>query len=288
MIQRVTIRKTAKLFIGGAFVRSESGRTFAYEHGGRVVNVARASRKDVRDAVRAGRAAWPSWRDRSAYNRGQIVYRLAEMLESRRDQFTDALTCSGVAPAMAATEVNAAIDRVVWYAGWCDKIEQLLSTKNPVGLKHFNVSSPEPTGVVGIVAPDQPALLGLVSTIIPVVCGGNCAVVLVGERDPLCAIALAEALATADVPSGVVNILTGGFADTVPTLAGHMDVNALDLWIGDEALDAATAQRACENIKRVRRGGVPARRFWFSERAQGPSWIEAFMEIKTVWHPAGV
>jgi len=238
--------------------------------------------------VRAGRTAWPSWRDRTAYNRGQIVYRVAEMLESRREQFTDALLASGIAPGAAAGEVNAAIDRVVWYAGWCDKIEQLLSTKNPVGIKHFNVSSPEPTGVVGVVAPDRPSLLGLVSTVIPVVCGGNCAVVLVGESDPLCAIALAEALATADVPAGVVNILTGGFADTVPTLAGHMDVNALDLWIGDEKLDAAAAQRACDNVKRVRRGGAPARRFWFGDSAQGPDWIEAFMEIKTVWHPAGV
>ncbi len=288
MERRIAVRKTPKLFIGGAFTRSESGRTFALERDGRVVQVARASRKDVRDAVRAARAAWPSWRDRAAYNRGQILYRLAEMLESRRDQLTQALLANGAASAGAASEVSAAIDRTVWYAGWCDKIEQLLSTKNPVGLQHFNVSSPEPTGVVGIVAPDEPALLGLVSTLLPVLCGGNCAVVIVGERNPLCAVAFAEAVATADVPAGAVNILTASLPDAVPTLASHMDVNALDLWIGDDALDAAAAERACESVKRVRRGGAPPRRFWFGDASQSPHWIEAFMEIKTVWHPAGV
>jgi acyl-CoA reductase-like NAD-dependent aldehyde dehydrogenase len=287
MATRVAVRKTNKLFIGGAFVRSESGRTFPLEHDGHTVHIARASRKDVRDAARAARTAWPSWRDRTAYNRGQIVYRLAEIMESRRAQFAEALSI-GVSAAAANSEVSAAIDRVVWYAGWCDKIEQLLSTKNPVGLTHFNVSSPEATGVVGIVAPNQPGLLGLVSTLIPVLCGGNCAVVIASELEPLSAVALAEAIATADVPSGVVNILTGARAEIVPTLAGHMDVNALDMWIGDEKLDAAAAQLACDNVKRVHRGGEPGRRFWLATDAQGPKWIEAFMEIKTVWHPAGV
>jgi acyl-CoA reductase-like NAD-dependent aldehyde dehydrogenase len=288
MATRIAVRKTHKLFIGGAFVRSESGRTFPLASDGHVVHIARATRKDVRDAVRVARTAWPAWRDRTAYNRGQIVYRLAEIMESRRDQFIEALRITGTAHGAAATEVSAAIDRIVWYAGWCDKIEQLLSTKNPVGLNHFNVSSPEPTGVVGIVSPREPGLIGMASSVIPAVCAGNCAVVIASEREPLSAVALAESIATADVPPGVINILTGYRAETVPTLAGHMDVNALDLWIADEAQDAAAAQLACNNVKRVRRHGEPARRFWFTGDAQGPGWIEAFMEIKTVWHPAGV
>ena len=288
MATRVAVRKTHKLFINGAFVRSESGRTYPCTCDGLVVHAARASRKDVRDAVRAARTAWPTWRDRTAYNRGQIVYRLAEIMESRRAQFTTALRMTGSSANLADGELSAAIDRVVWYAGWCDKIDQLLSTKNPVGLNHFNVSSPEPTGVVGVVAPGQPGLLGLVSSLVPVLCGGNCAVLAASECDPLSAIAFAEAVATADVPSGVVNILTCYRFEVLPTLAGHMDVNALDLWIGDRAQEAAAAQRACDNVKRVRRHGEPERSFWFRSEAQGPEWIEAFMEIKTVWHPAGV
>jgi len=288
MATRAVVRKTHKLYIGGAFVRSESGRTFPLSSHGQVVQIARASRKDVRDAVRAARTAWPSWRDRSAYNRGQIVYRLAEIIESRRDQFVDTLRVTGSALGAAEKEVSAAIDRIVWYAGWCDKIEQLLSTKNPVGLSHFNVSSPEPTGVVGLVAPFEPGLIALISVVVPVLCGGNCAVVIASEREPLSAVAFAEAIVTADVPAGVVNILTGYRPETVPTLAGHMDVNALDLRIADEAQDAAAAQLACNNVKRVRRHGEPPNRFWYTGAAQGPDWIEAFMEIKTVWHPAGV
>jgi len=288
MATRVAVRKTHKLYISGAFVRSESSRTFPLSSHGQVFQIARASRKDVRDAVRAARTAWPSWRDRSAYNRGQIVYRLAEIIESRRDQFVDTLRVTGSALGAAEKEVSAAIDRIVWYAGWCDKIEQLLSTKNPVGLSHFNVSSPEPTGVVGSVVPLEPGLIALISALVPVVCGGNCAVVIASDREPLSAVAFAEAIATADVPAGVVNILTGYRPETVPTLAGHMDVNALDLWIADEAQDAAAAQLACNNVKRVRRHGEPPNRFWYTGGAQGPEWIEAFMEIKTVWHPAGV
>jgi acyl-CoA reductase-like NAD-dependent aldehyde dehydrogenase len=213
---------------------------------------------------------------------------LAEIIESRRDQFVETLRITGTSHGAADREVSISIDRIVWYAGWCDKIEQLLSTKNPVGLSHFNVSSPEPTGVVGVVAPTHPGLLGLVSAVVPVVCGGNTAVAIASDRDPLSAVALSEALATADVPGGVFNVLTGYRSDTVPTLAGHMDVNALDLWIADEAQDAAAAQLACNNVKRVRRHGEPPQRFWFTDAAQGPGWIEAFMEIKTVWHPAGV
>ncbi len=288
MAQRVAVRKTPKLFIGGAFTRSESGRTFACELGGRVVHAARATRKDARDAVRAARAAWPAWRDRSAYNRGQIVYRLAEILESRRDQFGEALRASGGTVASAGREVSATIDRVVWYAGWCDKIEQVLSTKNPVGTPHFNVSSPESTGVVAVVAPRSPSLLPLISTCIPIMCSGNAIVVVASERDPLSAVSLAEALATADVPAGVVNVLTGYRAEIAPTLAAHMDVNGIDLWISDEELDVKTAELACDNLKRVRRQPEPPTAFWYGPGAQGLDWIQSFVEIKTVWHPSGM
>jgi acyl-CoA reductase-like NAD-dependent aldehyde dehydrogenase len=288
MAARLPVRKTQKLFIGGAFVRSESGRTFPCSKDGQVVHVARSTRKDVRDAVRAARGAWPGWRDRTAYNRGQIIYRLAEIVESRRAQFVDALQRSGESTKTASVEVDCTIDRIVWYAGWCDKVEQALSTKNPVGITHFNVSSPEATGVVGIVAPGAPSLLGLISATLPVLCGGNTVVAIASERDPLSSVALAEAIATSDVPAGAVNILTGYRAEIVPALAAHMDVNALDLWIADNALDERAAHLACENVKRVRRRGEPERAFYFSSQAQGLRWIEAFVEIKTVWHPAGV
>lgn len=285
---RLPVRKTQKLFIGGAFARSESGRTFPYARDGQVLAIARGSRKDVRDAVRAARAAWPGWRDRSAYNRGQILYRLAEIMETRRAQFVEALCFSGVPAAAARRELDTAIDRVVWYAGWCDKIGQVLSSKNPVGSQHFNVSSAEPSGVVGIIAPRRPSLLGLVSTMLPALCGANCVVVIASDEDPLSAVALAEALATSDVTPGVVNILTGHRDELVLPLASHMDVNVLDLWIADASLDERAAQAACDNVKRVRRSGEPAPAFWLSAKAQSPGWIRNCMEIKTVWHPAGI
>lgn len=288
MAQRVAVRKTPKLFIGGAFTRSESGRTFACEFDGHSVHAARATRKDARDAVRAARTAWPAWRDRSAYNRGQIVYRLAEIMESRRDQFAQALRSSIATPTQADREVSAAIDRIVWYAGWCDKIEQVLSTKNPVSTPHFNVSSPEATGVVAVVAPHAPSLLPLISTCVPIICSGNTVVVVASEKDPLSAVSLAEAIANADVPAGVVNVLTGYRAEIAPTLAAHMDVNAIDLWISDEDLDAKTAELACDNLKRVRRRPEPLTDFWYGRDAQGLDWIQSFVEIKTVWHPAGL
>jgi acyl-CoA reductase-like NAD-dependent aldehyde dehydrogenase len=285
---RLAVRKTQKLFIGGAFVRSESGRTFAHQSGTGIIHVARATRKDLRDAVRAARGAWLPWSNRTAYNRGQIIYRLAEMIESRRAQFTDVIVHDGQSMVKARREVDAAIDRTLWYAGWCDKIEQWLSTKNPVGLPHFNVSSPEPTGVVGIVPPDLPALLGLVSMIVPPLCAGNTVVTLTSQRDPLSAVALAEALATADVPGGVVNILSGDRAELVPHLARHMDVNALDMCCSGAGLRSEAAQLACENLKRLRVKAEPPAASWFAEAAQSPRCIERFMEIKTVWHPAGV
>lgn len=286
MTQRLGVRKTYKLFVNGAFARSESGRTFVAPSAGASIHVARASRKDTRDAVRAARAAWPAWRDRSGYNRGQILYRLAEMMESRSGQLAHALALAGEAKAQARKEIDAAIDRAVWYAGWCDKLEQVLSTKNPVGMKHFNVSSPEPTGVVALVAPLRPGLLGLVSPLASAVCSGNTVVALASQRDPHSAVALAEAIAVADVPPGVINILTGYREEVVPTLASHLDVNALDLWMsGTQESEAAV--RACDNVKRVRRPGEPPLRYWSDGSDQRLESISAFVEIKTVWHPAG-
>jgi acyl-CoA reductase-like NAD-dependent aldehyde dehydrogenase len=265
-VSRLPVRKTYKLFVGGEFPRSESGRT--YEAQGQ--NVARASRKDVRDAVRAARGAFSKWSGMTAYNRGQVLYRIAEMMEARAAEFAD--LSSGRA------EVEDAIDRWVWYAGWADKYAQLLGTSNPVAAPYFNFTVPEPTGVVGVLAPDAPALGGIVSRLAPVIVGGNTAVVLASEPEPLASIELAEAIATADVPGGVVNILTGHRSELAPWLAGHMDVNALDVGAADGDLPELE-RLAAENVKRVVRG-QPDR--------QSPYEIAAFQELKTVWHPIGV
>src|ERR671926_2019954 len=216
-MSRLPVRKTYKLFLGGAFPRSESGRT--YEAEGQ--NVARASRKDLRDAVRAARGAFPKWAGLTAYNRGQVLYRVAEMMEARRAEFAE--LCSG------PKEVDRSIDRFVWYAGWADKLAQVLGSSNPVAGPYFNFTVPEPTGVVGVLAPEEPALAGLVSRLAPAIVGGNAAVVVASESRPLAAIELAEALATSDVPGGVVNLLTGRKEELAPVLASHMDVNALDV-----------------------------------------------------------
>jgi acyl-CoA reductase-like NAD-dependent aldehyde dehydrogenase len=260
---RLPVKKTYKLFIGGAFPRSESGRT--YEAEGQ--NVARASRKDVRDAVRAARSALPKWAGMTAYNRGQVLYRLAEMIESRTADFAE--LCSG------RHEVEASIDRIVWYAGWADKLAQVLGASNPVAGPYFNFTLPEPTGVVGVVAPDEPALLGLVSRLAPVLVGGNASVVLASETHPLAAIELAEAIATSDVPGGTVNLLTGHQSELAPWLASHVDVNALDL----PAVDAELERAAADSVKRVHHS---------APGAQSPWEIAAFLELKTVWHPIGV
>jgi acyl-CoA reductase-like NAD-dependent aldehyde dehydrogenase len=257
--------KTYKLFIGGAFPRSESGRTFEAQ----AQNVSQASRKDVRDAVRAARGAFPGWAGATAYNRGQVLYRLAEMMEARREDLAD--VCSG------RDEVEAAIDRVVWYAGWADKLAQVLGASNPVAGPYFNFTVPEPTGVVAVLAPDAPPLDGLVSRIAPALAGGNVLVAVASETHPLAAIELAEAVATADVPAGVVNILTGFRDELAPVLAAHMDVNAIDV----TGMDSATAELerlAADNVKRVVRAGAAE---------QSPWEIEAFLELKTVWHPVG-
>ena len=265
-MSRLPVRKTYKLYIGGDFPRSESGRT--YEAQG--ANVARASRKDLRDAVRAARGAFSKWAGLTAYNRGQVVYRIAEMLEARRAEFTE--LCSG------AEEVERSVDRLVWYAGWSDKLAQVLGASNPVAGPYFNFTVPEPTGVVGIVAPEEPPLLGLVSRLAPAIVGGNAAVVVASEGSPLAAVELAEVLVTSDVPGGVVNLLTGYREELAPVLAGHMDVNAIDLAGADGDL-AELERLAADNVKRVV-GGAPD--------AQSPWQIAAFLELKTVWHPIGV
>jgi len=262
---RVGVRKTYKLFIGGAFPRSESGRT--YEAEGQ--NVARASRKDVRDAVRAARAALPKWAAMTAYNRGQVLYRLAEMIESRALEFAELST--------GRDEVDRSVDRIVWYAGWADKLAQVLGSSNPVAGPYFNFTVPEPTGVVGIVAPDEPPLLGLVSRVIPALTGGNTVVTLASETHPLAAIELAEALATSDVPGGTVNLLTGRRDELAPWLASHMDVNALDL-TGADGGSPDLERAAADNVKRVVRGDADS---------QSPWEIASFLELKTVWHPVG-
>jgi acyl-CoA reductase-like NAD-dependent aldehyde dehydrogenase len=264
-MSRLPVRKTYKLYIGGEFPRSESGRT--YEAQG--ANVARASRKDVRDAVRAARSAFPTWAGLTAYNRGQVVYRIAEMLEARRAEFAELST--------GPEEVDRSIDRLVWYAGWADNLSQVLGSSNPVAGPYFNFTVPEPTGVVGIVAPEEPPLAGLVSRLAPAIVGGNAAVVVASEEHPLAAIELAEVLATADVPGGVVNVLTGLRSELAPLLAAHMDVNAIDLSGADG--DAAELERAAAgNVKRVVRS---------EPDAQSPYEAASFLELKTVWHPIG-
>ena len=284
--ERLAVRKTYKLYIGGDFPRSESGRSYPATgpDGGVVARVARASRKDLREAVRAARGAFAGWSGATAYNRGQVLYRVAELMEGRRDQFVAEVGRSGAAD--PDREVEAAIDRWVWYAGWSDKIHHVLGTVNPVAAPYFNFTIPEPTGVVGVVAPEEPALLGLVSRLAPVVVSGNCAVLLASERWPLPAVTLAEVLATSDVPGGVINVLTGYTAELVPWLAGHMDVNAIDISGLSEDLRPDVERLGAENVKRIVRAD-DGQRDWMSERAQSPYAVTAFMEMKTVWHPMG-
>jgi acyl-CoA reductase-like NAD-dependent aldehyde dehydrogenase len=265
-VSRLPVKKTYKLFVGGAFPRSESGRT--YEAEGQ--NVARASRKDLREAVVAARGAQPRWAGATAYNRGQVLYRIAEMMEARLDEFA--------ALAGGRAEVEQAVDRWVWYAGFADKLAQALGSANAVAGPYFNFTVPEPTGVVGVVAPDEPALLGLVSRIAPALVGGNVVVAIASEARPLAAIELAEVIATSDVPGGVVNLLTGRRAELAPWLASHMDVNAIDL-TGADGLRAELERAAAENVKRVVVGAPDVQSLYE---------ISAFLELKTVWHPIGV
>jgi acyl-CoA reductase-like NAD-dependent aldehyde dehydrogenase len=283
---RVDVRKTYKLYIGGAFPRSESGRSYVVDDNrGRFwANASHASRKDVRDAVSAARAAFGGWSGRTAYNRGQVVYRVAEVLEDRREQFQAELrTAEGLTAAKARTYVDAAVDRLVWYAGWADKLAQVVGGANPVAGPYLNHSAPEPSGVIGVVAPDGP-LLGLVSAVAPVIVTGNTAVVVASEPHPLTAITLAEVMATSDVPGGVVNVLTGPRAELAPWLASHMDVNGLDLsGVGDAELARNLEIAAAENLKRVRRPGVED-----LLATPGLDRMTTFLETKTVWHPMGI
>jgi len=290
--ERIGVRKTYKLYIGGEFPRTESGRSYEVfsARGELLANACRATRKDIRDAVRAARTAQPEWSSKTAFNRSQILYRIAELMEGRRDQFvSEVMAAEGVGRARATRLVGAAIDRWVWYAGWADKFTQVIGAVNPVGGPYFNFSVPEPTGVVGIVAPEASSLLGLVSRLAPVVVSGNCAVVIASESRPLPAVTLTEVLATSDVPGGAVNLITGLRRELVSHLAGHMDVNALDAFGADPADAVAIEETAVENVKRLVRPPTAGleRYDWLSETAQSPYLISEFVEIKTVWHPIG-
>ncbi|QBR92066.1 aldehyde dehydrogenase family protein [Nocardioides euryhalodurans] len=290
---RVDVRKTYKLYIGGAFPRSESGHSYAAldSKGKFVANAAKASRKDARDAVVAARGAFKGWSGRTAYNRAQVLYRVAEVMEDRRPQFVEAVRQSeGLTPARANAAVDDAIDRLVWYAGWADKLTQVVGNANPVAGPFFNLSTPEPSGVVAVVAPEESSLLGLISVVAPVIVSGNTAVVMSSYTRPLPAVTFSEVLATSDVPGGVVNILTGDPSATAPWLAAHMDVNGLDLTGLAGHDDVATLavsleEAAAENLKRVRRApaAVPD---WSRDPGLEP--MTAFLETKTVWHPIGV
>jgi acyl-CoA reductase-like NAD-dependent aldehyde dehydrogenase len=283
---RLGVRKTYKLFVGGKFPRSESGRSYPVTgaDGGLLAWAALASRKDARDAVTAARAAQPGWSGATAYNRGQVLYRVAELLEGRQAQFAEEIVTAEGLPGPAAREsVAAAIDRWVWYAGWTDKVAQVTGSANPVAGPYFNFSVPEPTGVVAVVAPAASSLLGLVSVLAPVIATGNTAVVIASQERPLPAVSLAEVLATSDVPGGVVNVLTGRTAELAPVLAGHMDVNAIDLTGVAPPGRAELERLAAGNIKRV---FAAADEGW--DRPPGPRRMLAFVETKTVWHPVGL
>ena len=291
---RLEVRKTYKLYIGGSFPRSESGRSYEVRSadGERfLANAALASRKDARDAVVAARKAFPGWSSATAYNRGQVLYRVAEMLEGRRSQFVHEVGAGeGLKRRDAETAVDAAVDRWVWYAGWSDKVHHVQGSSNPVAGPYFDFSVPEPTGVVALVAPPASSLLGLVSVLAPVIVTGNTAVVVASETAPLPAITLAEVLATSDLPGGVVNLLTGRPAEIAPWLASHMDVNAIDLTgIGDPELATELETAAAENLKRVVRPPADAggpEPDWSAD--PGLDRLRAFLETKTVWHPVGI
>ena len=288
MDERIDVRKTYKLFIGGTFPRSESGRTYVVSDakGRFLANASLASRKDARDAVIAARSAQPTWWDASAYNRGQVLYRIAEMMEGRRAQFEDEVaSAEGVSSRKAAATVDAAIDRWVWYAGWSDKIAQVLGSSNPVAGPYFVFSVPEPSGVVAAISSQRSSLLGLISIVAPIIVSGNACIVVAAEDRPLPAITFAEVLAASDLPGGVVNILTGRPREIGPWLASHADVDALDLTgVEDDALATEMAVDAAVNVKRVL---APPRKApdWFDE--PGMSRIRQFVETTTVWHPIG-
>jgi acyl-CoA reductase-like NAD-dependent aldehyde dehydrogenase len=289
MSTRLNVHKTYKMYVGGNFIRSESGRYLPAlnARGQHLKNVCHGSRKDFRDAVVAARSAFDGWAKKSAYLRGQILYRAAEMLERRSGELVDELARSGINPQKAKQEVTASIDRLVYFAGWTDKYIQLFGAVNPVASSHFNFTTPEPTGVVVAVAPDAPALLALVSLIAPAILSGNSVVALASDRFPLPAVTFAEILATSDLPGGVVNLLTGKRADLLQHIASHMDVNAVVDGTGDAACRLNLAEGTAFNLKRyTERPLRPAD--WFGEKAEDPYWILDTIEFKTAWHPIGL
>ena len=285
MAERINVLKTYKIFIGGKFPRTESGRFYQLNnHSKAIANVCLSSRKDLRNAVVAARGAFEKWSGATAYNRSQILYRMAEMMEGRKNQFISELVLQGVDRKKATVEVDLSIDRVIYFAGWADKINQVFGSVNPVATSHFNFSLMEPMGVVGLVAPEKSGLLGLVSSLCPILVSGNCAVVLASEKLPLCSITLAEVLATSDVPGGVVNILTGKKEEIMIHLAKHMDVNAIYLTDNLEH-KKSVQEEAIQNLKRV---VVGKQKSWDDRTVENPYIIADFMETKTTWHPVEV
>lgn len=286
-MSRLPITKTPKPYVGGAFVRSESGRTFALRdpRGAFCANIPQCTRKDLRNAVEAAAKAGPGWSRRTAYNRGQIIYRLAEMIEARRNEISNTLARFGGDAATAAREVDVTVDRLVYYAGWADKYEQVLGSVNPVASPHFNFTVTEPMGVVGVIAPDSPALLGLISLVAPVIVSGNTVVALASQTSPYPAILLGEMLATSDLPGGVVNILTGFRPELVPTFATHTHLRAISAVAG-AAERKALRLGAAESIKRVHFAAADEAQ-WFDDSAQNLYAIRDFLEFKTIWHPVG-
>jgi acyl-CoA reductase-like NAD-dependent aldehyde dehydrogenase len=283
---RLPVLKTYKIYIGGKFPRTESGRYYTLKNkaGAPIANICKSSRKDFREAVVAARAAQHAWADRSAYNRGQILYRIAEMLEGRTAQFVEELQQTGATASAAAKEVALSVDRLLYYAGWADKYQQIFSSVNPVNSSHFNFSLLEPTGVVSVIAPQDSGLIGLVSVIAPAITGGNTVVALASTTKPLSAVTLAEVIATSDVPGGVVNILTGDVPELVDPMSNHMDVNATLYAAGDKADWAKIRTNAALNVKRVVNYGQD----WMTDDGQSPYFILDVMETKTTWHPVGI
>jgi len=282
--KRLEVLKTYKIYIGGQFPRTESGRYYiaTNKKGENLANVCLGSRKDFRDAVVAARNAFGGWSGRAAFNRGQILYRIAEMLEGRKAQFIDELVKQDATSAQAENEVNLCIDRLIYYSGWCDKFQQLFSSVNPVASSHFNFSVPEPTGVVAAIAPQNDSLLGLVSVIAPIIAGGNTCIVLASTAKPLCAVTFAEVLNSSDLSGGVVNILTGKVAELIPYFADHMDVNATVYCEADAATQKLIKEKSALNVKRV---VLHDKVKWATEAGQSPYFIMDLQEIKTTWHP---
>jgi len=287
MAKRIDVLKTYKTYVGGSFPRTESGRFYKISgaDGSLLANACQCSRKDVRTAVVAAREAFIGWKNRSAYNRGQILYRIAEVLEGRKTQFTDELISAGYKEKTAAREVLISLDRLIYYAGWTDKYQQVFSTVNPVASSHFNFSMPNPTGVVGVIAPDAYPLSGLVSMVAPAIAGGNTTVVLASEPHPLSSISFAEVLHASDVPGGVINILTGYKEELIPPLSTHMDVNAIFMNADSDSFRKQIEENAAGNVKRVVASPIEN---WNETEQQNPYFINDLQETKTTWHPIGV